>query len=265
MNRPAAAPDEARFAFGANWRRFLEDIDTARVQAAEQSLRSMLDMPDLRGLRFLDIGCGSGLFSLAARRLGATVVSFDYDPDSVACAEELKRRLDPGGADWRIEKGSALDEEYLRGLGLFDVVYSWGVLHHTGAMWRALDLAAVAVAPGGRLFIAVYNDQGWISRYWLGVKRLYNAGALGRWAMIALHAPYLYFLRGLVRALRGRRRLPRGMALWRDMCDWLGGLPFEVVRPGKIVEFYAARGFDSGVVKTCGRRHGCNEFVFRRR
>lgn len=260
-----ARGETRRFAFGENWRRFLDDIDTARVHSAEQSLRSMLDMPDLRGQRFLDIGCGSGLFSLAARRLGATVVSFDYDSDSVACAAELKRRFDPGDADWRIEEGSALDEVYLRGLGVFDVVYSWGVLHHTGDMWLALALAALPVGPGGRLFIAIYNDQGWISRYWLSVKRIYNSGRLGRWAMIAAHVPYLYFLRGMARWMLRRGPLPRGMSLWRDMCDWLGGLPFEVATPAKVVEFYASRGFDSGIVKTCGRRHGCNEFVFRRR
>ena len=265
MNNEVVPEEEKRFAFGANWRRFLDEIDMGRVQSAEQSLRSMLAMPEMRGLRLLDIGCGSGLFSLAARRLGATVHSFDFDAESVACAEELKRRFDPGDAEWRIEEGSALDEDYLRSLGSFDVVYSWGVLHHTGDMWRALDLAALPVAPGGRLFIALYNDQGWLSRYWLWVKRIYNTNALGRFAMIALHAPYLFVLRGLVRALRGRRRLPRGMVLWRDMCDWLGGLPFEVAAPGKIVEFYAGRGFDTGLVKTCGRRHGCNEFVFRRR
>lgn len=265
MNESTQNDGGRRFAFGANWRRFLDDVDEARIQSAMQSLRSMLDLPDLRGLRFLDIGCGSGLFSLAARRLGARVTSFDFDAESVACAEELKRRFAPDDADWAIGQGSALDEEFIRRLGTFDVVYAWGVLHHTGDMWRALELAALPVAPGGRLFIAIYNDQGWVSRYWLGVKRIYNTGWPGRWAMIALHAPYLFLLRAAARAVRGRGRLPRGMALWRDMCDWLGGLPFETARPGSIVEFYGGRGFDSGIVKTCGRRHGCNEFVFRRR
>lgn len=256
---------EPRFAFGASWRRYLDDIDARRIQSAEQSLRNVLDMPELRGQRFLDMGCGSGLFSLAARRLGASVVSFDSDPESVACAEELKRRFAPGDPGWHIEQGSVLDADYLRGLGQFDIVYSWGVLHHTGAMWRALELAALPVAPGGRLYIAVYNDQGWLSRYWLRVRKIYNANVLGRFLMIALHAPYLYFLRGFWRAITGRGRVSRGMSLWHDMCDWLGGLPFEVATPGKIVEFYAMRGFDSVIVKTVGRRHGCNEFVFRRR
>ena len=184
----------------------------------------MLGVDDLRGRSFFDIGSGSGLFSLAAWRLGARVHSFDYDPQSVACTEELRRRYAPGDGRWTVARGSALDAAYLRGLGQYDVVYSWGVLHHTGRMWEALDLALLPLAPGGSLFIAIYNDQGFVSSYWTVVKRLFNRGAAWRAAMIALHAPYLIGLRALVRAIAGRGRIPRGMTLWYDMLDWLGGI-----------------------------------------
>lgn len=126
-----------RFKFGANWKGFLAVLNEERIVLAEQSLRNMLDM-DLKGKRFLDVGSGSGLFSLAARRLGAIVHSFDYDPQSVACTEELRHRYFPSDDGWTVEQGSALDTQYLAHLGQWDIVYSWGVLHHTGAMWRAL-------------------------------------------------------------------------------------------------------------------------------
>lgn len=252
-----------RFAFGKNWARFLTGLDDGKIRQAQQSLCSMLDVSSLNGKRFLDAGSGSGLFSLAARRLGATVVSFDYDPESVACTSELKRRYSADDSQWSVAQGSVLDTDYLATLGLFDVVYAWGVLHHTGRMYEALANVTRCVAPNGRLFIAIYNDQGWISRYWSAVKRLYNNSAIGRWIALAVHAPYLFGLRWLARTASGRP-LERGMALWHDMVDWLGGYPFEVARPEAILRAVRDGGFTLEALKTCGGRMGCNEFVFRR-
>jgi 2-polyprenyl-6-hydroxyphenyl methylase/3-demethylubiquinone-9 3-methyltransferase len=254
---------ELRFEFGRNWERFLAHLDEARIADAEASLRDMLGLARLDGKRFLDVGSGSGLFSLAARRLGARVHSFDLDPRSVGCTRELRRRYFPDDDGWTVEQASALDESYLRALGRFDVVYSWGVLHHTGSMWRALGNAALPVAPGGLLYVAIYNDQGWISHYWAGVKRLYNAQRWSRAPLIALHGPYLVGARMVVRAVRRRGRIDRGMSLLHDMIDWLGGYPFEVARPDELERFFAVRGFVPIRVKTCGSRHGCNEFVLR--
>ena len=256
--------DATRFAFGKNWRRFLGHLDEERIRAAEASLRKMLEVEDLKGCSFLDAGCGSGLFSLAARRLGATVHSFDFDNESVACAAELKRRYFADDENWTTAQGDILDTDYLRSLGQFDIVYSWGVLHHTGRMWEGADAITACVTPGGQLFIALYNDQGWISAYWSWVKRAYNRGPLFRVAAVVFHVPYFVGLRLLVRWARGDFSLKRGMSLWHDLLDWLGGYPFETAKPNDVLEFGRARGFTETTVVTCGRRHGCNEFVFRR-
>jgi 2-polyprenyl-6-hydroxyphenyl methylase/3-demethylubiquinone-9 3-methyltransferase len=262
----------SRFAFGENWSRFLSELDEGRIALAEESLRKLLECERLDGRTFLDVGSGSGLFSLAARRLGATVRSFDYDSQSVACTQELKRRYFPDDPSWTVEHGSVLDEQYLRGLGEFDVVYAWGVLHHTGAMWQALENVRGLVRGGGQLAVAIYNDQGPASRRWLKVKQLYNRLPPPlRWLVLA---PALLRLWGptTVRDLvRGRpfatwrnyaAESTRGMSAWRDVVDWVGGLPFEVARPEQILEFCRDRGLVLRQLKTCGGGHGCNEFVF---
>lgn len=253
-----------RFEFGKNWARFLKHINAERIELAKASLQSMLQAESLAGRTFLDIGCGSGLSSLAARQLGARVHSFDYDYQSVACAKELRERFFRNDPDWTIETGSVLDEAYLASLNRYDVVYSWGVLHHTGAMWRALGNVASLVNPGGLLFIALYNDQGWISDYWKFMKERYNRGRVQQSLVIALHFPYLMMLVPLIQLAKGTFHLKRGMSRWHDFLDWLGGLPIEVALPDVVSAFFRQRGFSQERLHACGRRHGCNEYVFRK-
>ena len=264
-----------RFEFGRNWTAFLSVLDEQRIVAAERALQEMLQVQRLDGLRFLDIGSGSGLSSLAARRLGATVHSFDYDPHSVACTGELRRRYFPADTQWTVERGSALDASYIASLGQFDIVYSWGVLHHTGRMWDALTLAVTPVAAGGKLFIAIYNDTGTQSRRWHAIKRAYNkvprfartplaiAVTLPGEMKTILRSIVTLRLRSYIRSWTNYRNL-RGMNRWHDVIDWVGGYPYEYATPDQIFDFYQARGFTLTKMKCGGVGLGCNEFVFRR-
>ncbi len=259
-----------RFEFGKNWSRFLSLLNEERIQRAEDSLLTGLRCQNLTGRTFLDVGSGSGLFSLAARRLGARVHSFDYDPESVACALELKRRYFPGDGDWVIEQGSVLEREYLKRLNQFDIVYSWGVLHHTGTMWNAMDNVGKLVAPGGSLFISIYNDQGGASRRWRFVKRLYNRTPRGLRFLILISAFFYLHTRQILRdfvrlkPFATLRSYPerRGMSALHDLVDWVGGYPFEVARPEEVFDFYWRRQFVLTRLKTCRGDLGCNEFVF---
>jgi 2-polyprenyl-6-hydroxyphenyl methylase/3-demethylubiquinone-9 3-methyltransferase len=259
-----------RFEFGKNWAWFLRSLNDDRILGAEDSLKALLETESLAGKSFLDIGSGSGLFSLAARRLGARVRSFDYDPQSVNCALELRRQYFPDDAEWTVERGSALDAEYLRSLGTFDVVYSWGVLHHTGRMWQALANAAEPVKPGGKLFISIYNDQGTPSRRWTRVKKAYNDLPPALRFLVVWPSFWVLNWRSIVKDfLRGRPFQSireygkyRGMTFWSDLIDWVGGYPFEVATPEQIFDFYRSRRFSLMRLKTCAGSLGCNEFVF---
>ncbi len=267
------AKQELRFNFGKNWRRFITNLTEEQIIKAETSLKLMLKAETLAGKKFLDIGSGSGLFSLAAMRLGASYVrSFDHDMQSVHCALELKRRFFADSNVWEIEQGSALDESYLKSLGKFDIVYSWGVLHHTGNLQKALQNVLVPLETGGMLFISIYNDQGRTSRIWTKIKRFYNA--LPRELRFTVLFPSFFVIYGTNIAksiLRGHSMnywktygKDRGMSPWTDLVDWVGGYPFEVAKPDDLVEFYLSKGLELRRLKTMGGGRGCNEFVFQK-
>jgi 2-polyprenyl-3-methyl-5-hydroxy-6-metoxy-1,4-benzoquinol methylase len=260
-----------RFAFGRNWRRFLRIVDEDRIRAAEESLLEMLGVDDLRGRTFLDAGSGSGLFSLAAVRAGARVTAFDYDPDSVVATRALLERWAPAGAEWQVLNGSVLDRDFVRALGPHDIVYSWGVLHHTGAMWQACDIVTEVVSDDGTLFIALYNDAGAKSTAWTRRKLRYVGLPMGLRTLYAWGLILAGEGRMLGRDLRAGRpdrwlrrwthdQPARGMSRYRDWIDWIGGFPYEYASVPETLTRLSAAGFTARRVIDNGGT-GCNEFV----
>ncbi|MCH2203231.1 MAG: class I SAM-dependent methyltransferase [Fuerstiella sp.] len=275
-------PDSAntKFAFGKNWAGFLETLNDKKIKAAQESMQRLLGIDDLQNRRFLDAGSGSGLFSLSAYRLGAQVTSFDVDHDSVGCAQELRERFCEDESRWIVLHGSLTDTDFLKDMGRFDVVYCWGVAHHTGQMWSSIDHLIRNVDSGGLLVLAIYNDQLYISRAWYLVKRIYQRlpGWLRPGYVVAvgsvtfLKRLSMTLLAGILRLVAFRNPLipftnwirqtqARGMHGWHDLVDWVGGWPFEVARPEEIFRFMRDRGFQlQELITSTG--HGCNEFVF---
>ena len=171
--------NKKRFRFGKNWLKFAENLNNDQIEEAKKSLQKLLNKNTLDGQTFLDIGCGSGLNSLAAKELGAEVFSFDYDMNSVLCTKELKARFRPNDEKWHIQEGSILDNKFLENIGKFDIVYSWGVIHHTGNMWKGLENVLIPLKKkDGILAIAIYNDQGLKTNFWKVIKKSYNSSFL---------------------------------------------------------------------------------------
>lgn len=279
MREQSAASQEIakgdRFEFGKNWDSFSSRINDARVRIAMLSIQNLLNDKDLSGRKFLDVGSGSGLMSLAARKLGMSVVSFDYDPTSVACTNKLKEKYCTNDPAWIVYQGSVLDKTFLSGLGTFDFVYSWGVLHHTGNMWNALENLITLVAEQGTVIVALYNDQGVWSKFWKIIKASYNKLprylkplfvilVMGCRELKIIAVPLLKFKFKFIleRWSNYGKDSGRGMSYWHDLVDWVGGYPFEVAKPEDVFYFLKKRGFSLTQLKTCAGELGCNEYVF---
>lgn len=247
---------EKFFSFGKNWKNYAKHaLNPARIEEARKSLLEYLPAEEYAGKTFLDIGCGSGVFSLNAVRLGCRkVVSFDVDPHSVATTELIKKRyLPPASKDieWKIFTGSILDPKIRELAGTADIVYSWGVLHHTGNMTQAIRNAAALVNPKGWFVIAIYNRAP-SSENWLRLKRFYNqTNWLIKQIMILSFYAYIFLARiynNLKRFIRGRPRDPifsreRGMSIYYDLVDWLGGYPYEFLTFEELRDFVESLGF----------------------
>ncbi|MGK0446265.1 MAG: 2-polyprenyl-6-hydroxyphenyl methylase/3-demethylubiquinone-9 3-methyltransferase [Polaribacter sp.] len=260
-----------RFKFGNNWKNFLEHLDDERIEGSKAAFSKMLGTSDLTGNRFLDVGSGSGLSSLVARKMGAEVFSFDYDDQSVECTKYLKEKYFKDDPLWNVEQGSVLNASYMKELGEFDIVYSWGVLHHTGNMHLALANVDQNVKKNGTLFIAIYNDQNTVSNIWRKIKSAYvKSPKVIRFFLVILcyimlwGKTFIYdlFFRGNPFYTWKIAKNDRGMSKHYDLIDWVGGYPFEVATPDLIFNFYKERNYRLEKLRTHGGGHACNEFIF---
>lgn len=270
----ALGDERFRFGFGRNWRSYVASaLNQERVCAAKESLCRLYKLNTFAGKTFLDIGCGSGLPSLAACLLGAeAVVSFDYDVESVHTSRRVRGMWNVSPERWQIVQGSILDDEFLTKIDRSDLVYSWGVLHHTGAMWRAIDNAVNLLKPGGKISIAIYNEvekQLGGSAMWWHVKRFYNQIPIpGRRLMEAalltsFFARQLLTMRNPWKTIRNYDSVHgRGMDYMHDLRDWVGGYPFEYASAGAVFSYMRQKhGLMLEYLKT-REGHACNEFTF---
>ena len=261
-----------RFEFGRNWELYSQNLESDQLRTAKNSLIELFGEQGLAGKSFLDIGCGSGIFSLAALDLGASqVLSFDFD---VVCVETTIRNIESfyllSNQQSKTLQGDILSSNFLDNLGQFDVVYSWGVLHHTGEMWSAIENAMSLVKPGGYFMIAIYNDQGIKSTIWKAIKWLYVSVPSSVRHVILIPCFIRLWLPTFLRDLINLQPYKtwknyskrRGMSPWTDVVDWVGGYPFEVATPNQLCSFVEKQDFELVKSKLVGNGLGCNEFLF---
>jgi 2-polyprenyl-6-hydroxyphenyl methylase/3-demethylubiquinone-9 3-methyltransferase len=253
-----------RFDFGINWKNYsAHALDAGRFEAARESLKLLLGAESLAGLTVLDVGCGSGIFSIAAKQMGAAaVLGIDISREAIATSVRNAEAFgETSGLEFR--EGDILDPAFADGLGEYDRVYAWGSLHHTGQMWHALAIAAAKVARHGDLVLAIYNKH-WTSPLWRHIKRVYNTvpGFL-KSAMVGGFYPLIYVSK-LVILRVNPRKMKRGMDFYYDVVDWIGGYPYEYASVSQISRFVESKGFRLLKVNRAHLPTGNNEYVFRR-
>lgn len=266
---------DSHFSFGKNWIDYAKKIDEARIAQAAMDLQRLSGLERFDGRSFLDIGCGSGLHSLAAIRLGAArVVGVDIDADSITASTTTISRFAPdANAQFRTESVFEMKPEIYGG---FDLVYSWGVLHHTGDMYRALAAAATLVKSDGIFMVALYKKTP-LCGIWRIIKRWYSKAPpesqyRARRIRVGLHRIMEWVQgRNLDDYITGYEK-KRGMDYYNDVHDWMGGYPYESISPEDCRVFFTKRGFrlEREFVLSPSRRFpgllgtGCDEYVFRK-
>ena len=262
-----------QFDFGKNWADFSEHALTPErvAQARAGFARLMEGTSGVAGRSFIDIGFGQGLGLLSAAATGAVAFGIDINPK---CGEVLERNRkffpEIGESPIPVVIGSVLDESVVKrarqagpgGAG-FDIVHSWGVLHHTGDMHQAIANAASLVKPGGQFVVALYNRH-WSSSLWLLIKFVYckSPRLLQRLLIWAMY-PVIYIAKWIVTGSNPRKQL-RGMDFYYDVIDWVGGYPYDYASRDEVLAMVEPLGFRCIHFVPSQVPTGCNEFVFDR-
>lgn len=253
-----------RFNFGKNWQSYSRiALTTQRIEAARVDFARLFSIVDLKGKTFLDIGFGQGLSICLAAEAGTRARGIDIDADNLEAARLTQAHFAlPSPPVLTI--GSILDPQLvaeLGGEGGFDVVHSWGVLHHTGDMALAIQHAAQLTKQNGHLVLAIYRSH-WSSPLWHAIKWLYNLSpGFIRQLLIAVNYWVIYLAKLLVTRQNPLNK-ERGMDFYHDVVDWVGGYPYEHASEHGLTQHMASLGFTRIDFIPAKVPTGCHQFVF---
>jgi len=240
--------NETRFKFGENWSNYSSSVNLEKIELAKKDIIRLVG--DVSNKSVIDIGCGSGIHTVAFIQLGVkSIVSFDYDLKSVETTKKLVKKFCYKKSKYKVFQADILNIDSLSGLNKrkFDIVYSWGVLHHTGSMFEAIISTTKFLKDNGILVLGLYVKTK-LCNFWYYEKKIFNKY---KFLQPLIKLPFLFFL--IIGLSLKKRSSPykiihdykkqRGMSIIFDVNDWLGGFPYESIDDNSLLNFLKLKGF----------------------
>lgn len=135
---------------------YFEEVRNKKYHV-EPHILEFADFGKWKGRRVLEIGCGIGTDAIEFAKAGADYVGIDISDASLAIA---KKRFEVYNVNGKLLNLDATSDN-LSQLGLFDLIYSFGVLHHYPNVAKIIDSVSTMLLPDGKFKFMVYAEQSW--------------------------------------------------------------------------------------------------------
>jgi 2-polyprenyl-6-hydroxyphenyl methylase/3-demethylubiquinone-9 3-methyltransferase len=216
----------------------------------------------VKGKNVLDGGSGSGMVSVGFALLGANVTGVDITPQ---CVENGKRNAERFGVQCRFFCKDLTDLDL--GNERFDIVYSWGVIHHSEDARKSFSNLAKHLKPGGEMVLAVYLKT-YLSGFWNFSRVFYQKAP--KWFQSIFRESGSCFLNGvdfIKKLIFGKSRyMLRGTNNKELINDWFG-VPHRTFHSyDEVFQWFRENGLNYKLVNPAtGRFKSTSNFVVRGR
>jgi len=242
-------------------KRFYDDLWTRYTPAYDsccEHVELFFSDAEIEGKRILDAGCGMGVFSVVFGKKGAArVIGIDLSEEGVRRAQRAASHFNLSNVEFR--EGNILRLPYPD--GSFDIVWSWGTLHHTAEPLKALEELIRVLKNGGTLFVTLYRSTK-LSFLHEGIRKTLRLAHRRMWPLLAKLIALALFPATLF--LKRRKKARAGENLSDLVLDWYFNPVRHYYRPGEIRQLLEQEGLIiEKFLPASGRFNSTSNFIFK--